>query len=43
MNGVFTAVIAGGIILALAGLIAIDQLLILFLIGGTAKIMGRID
>jgi len=43
VNGIFTAVIAGGIMLALAGLAPIDQVLTLFLFGGAAKLMGRID
>ncbi len=42
-NGVFTAVIAGGILLAFAGLIQLEHLLVLFIVGGLGKKIGQID
>ncbi len=42
-NGIFTAVIAGGILLAFAGLIQLEHLLILFVAGGIGKKIGQID
>ncbi|MFH1247468.1 MAG: hypothetical protein V1644_03740 [Candidatus Micrarchaeota archaeon] len=43
VNGVFTAVIAGGILLAFAGLIQLEHLLIFFVVGGIGKKLGQID
>lgn len=42
-NGVFTAVIAGGFLLAVFGLVPLEQLMAVFLVGGAGKIMGKID
>lgn len=42
MDGVFTAIIAGGTALAVFGFIAIDQLLLLFTAGAVGKIVGKI-
>ncbi len=42
MNGTFTAIIAGGMVLAFTGLMQIDTLLIVFIVGGAAKIIGNI-
>ncbi len=43
MDGVFTAVIAGGVALAVFGFIGIEQLLFIFLVGGIGKVMGKIS
>ncbi len=43
MDGVFTAIIAGGVALTVFGFIGIEQLLLIFLFGGIGKVIGRIS
>ncbi len=43
MNKIFTAVVAGGIMLALVGLVSIDKLIIVMAVGAAGKKFGHID
>ena len=43
MNGVFTAVIAGGLLLAFFGLVPLEQLLLVYIVAGAGKMIGQIN